>query len=237
MEEVDIKNAKSAHSMAIFLHSFDDHLNDNELPISHLALLLRSQAWMMMHNALNSLAEGVSEGKQIVDRFINDYYYGINRLQDVESLDGYCDLFRKQMATGLIAPVLITQKMGNDEEFSDVVQNAFGSFGIAWRLLDDIKDIETDMMKGNHSSIYVCLPEEIKRWWDKDTGEKIDKNSGFAEAILDSVAENDVIKRIKERICSELESAAFIADDCHITGLANEFRCLLTPLKNGRDYV
>ena len=41
-----------------------------------------------------------------------------------------------------------------------------------------------------------------------------------------------VIERVKERICTELESAAFIFDYYNMTVLADEFRCLMRPLKN-----
>jgi hypothetical protein len=232
-----IENAKTAHSMAILLHYLDDHLTDNEMPVTHLALLLRSQSWMIMNNALNSLAVGVDGGDEIVQGFIDDYYSSICGSAEIESLDAYCDLFRKQMATGFIAPVLMTKKMTTNGEFTTAIQTAYGSFGIAWRLLDDIRDIETDMMKGVHSSIYICLPEDIKNLWDKNSGEKIDKNSGYAKVILDCIVETSVIDRIKERICSELESAASIADRCNMTGLAGEFRCLLKPLKNRHDRV
>ena len=141
------------------------------------------------------------------------------------------------MATGYVVPVLIIIKMTTNKEFTSAIQTAYGSFGIAWRLLDDIKDIKTDMMKGVHSSIYICLSEEIKNCWDKDTGEKIDKNSGRDKVILDYVLENSVIGRIKERICSELELAASIADRYNMTGLANEFRCMLRPLKNRQGHI
>jgi len=235
LEQIDIKNARTAHSMAMLLHSLDDHLSDSELPITHLTLLLRSQSWMVMNNAFNCLADGVDGGEKIVRGFIDDYYSSICCFKGIDSLDSYCDLFRKQMATWLIVPVLMTKKMTSNEEFTSAIHSAYGSFGIAWRLLDDIKDIETDMMKGIHSSIYICLSKDTKNCWEKDAGEKTDRNSGHTKVILDYVLENCVIDRIKERICSELESAASIADDYNIAGLADEFRCLLRPLKNRQD--
>ena len=237
LEQKDIINAKTAHSMAMFLHSLDDHLNDNELPVTHLSLLLRSQSWMIMNNALNSLAGRVDEGHEIVQGFIDDYYSSICGSEEIESLDRYCDLFRKQMATWLIVPVLMTKKMTTDKEFTSAIRTAYGSFGIAWRLLDDIKDIETDMMKSTHSSIYVCLPKNIKNYWHKHAKEPLNKKSDNAKVILNYVLENSVIDRIKERIRSELESAASIANDYNMTGLADEFRCLLRPLKNRQDHL
>ena len=229
LEHEDIKNAITAHSMAMFLHSLDDHLNDSELPVTHLILLLRSQAWLIMNAALSRLADGVEEGKEIINGFIDEYYYSIDNSEDIQSLDSYCALFRKQMATWLIVPVLITKKMTINKEFTDAIQIAYGSFGIAWRLLDDIKDIEADMMKGVHSSIYNCLPEKLRRHWDKDTE---DKNIYCARFILDYVQANSVIERVKGRICSELESAASVAYRYNMAGLADEFCCLLRPLKN-----
>jgi len=229
IENQDMKSAITAHTMALFLHSLDDHLNDNEIPATHLTLLLRSQSWMIMINALNRLADGVEKGNEIIQSFIDDYYSGIRSSKNIESLDSYCDLFRKQMATGLITPFLMTKKMGTDKRFTEAILTAYESFGIAWRLLDDIKDIETDMMKGTHSSVYYCLPQKIKNHWDKNTG---DENSGSARIILDYVLENNVISRIIERICKELELAASIADSYKMMGFADEFRCLVRPLDN-----
>ena len=234
LEKEDIQNARSAHSMALLLHPLDDHLNDNEWPTTHLSLLLRSQSWTILNNALRRLADKVDGGEEIVAGFLDDYYAGIRSSKEILSLDSYCDLFRKQMATGFIVPALILKKMTANEEFAHAIQTAYGSFGIAWRLLDDINDIETDMMKGIHSAIYICLPEEIRRHWNKDTE---DKHRGCTRAILDYVLENSIIERIKERICTELEFAASIADDHNMTGLADQFRYLLSPFENRQNHL
>lgn len=237
LEREDMQNAKSGHSMALLLHPLDDHLNDGQLPATHLALLLRSQSWMITNIAFKNLADGVDGGEEIVQGFIDDYYSSICGSEEIESLDSYCNHFRKQMATWLIVPVLMTKKATANEEFTDAIQTAYESFGIAWRLLDDIKDIKIDMMKGSHSAIYVCLPEDKRNLWDRGTGEKIDKNSGRTKVILDYVLENSVIERIKEKICSELESASSIADNWDMSALADEFRCLVKPLKNRWNYL
>ena len=232
LEKEDIQNARSAHSMALLLHPLDDHLNDNEWPTTHLSLLLRSQSWTILNNALRRLADKIDGGEEIVAGFVDDYYAGIRSSKEILSLDSYCDLFRKQMATGFIVPALILKKMTANEEFAHAIQTAYGSFGIAWRLLDDINDIEADMMKGVHSSIYIYLPEEIRRHWNKGTE---DKHKDCTRFILDYVLEHSIIERIKERMCTELECAVSIADDHNMTGLADEFRYLLSPLKNRQN--
>lgn len=136
------------------------------------------------------------------------------------------------MATGFITPVLILKKMTANEEITRAIQTAYGSFGIAWRLLDDINDIGIDMEKGTHSAVYTCLPGHIKIHWDKG-GE--DNKNRFSEVALDYIIQARVIDRIKKRICSELDSAASIADDYNMTGLAHEFRCLSGPLRLTQD--
>jgi hypothetical protein len=233
LDQTDIQNAKTGHTMAMFLHAIDDHLADHQVPVTHLTLLLRSQSWMVMNYAFGKLATAVDRGTEIVDHFIDDYYWSIYNSDGVESLDSYCGLFRKQMATALIVPVLVAKRRMADEEFVRSIRAAYESFGIAWRLLDDLQDIEKDMMKGVHSSIYVCLNEDLRGWWDKDTEEKKNQNNDYVRSILSYVLEKRVIDSIKERACRELESAASIADSYSMPGLADELRCLLKPLRNG----
>ena len=232
-EHADIKSAVSAHSMALFLHPLDDHLNDGQLPASHLHLLLRSQAWMMMNAALECLSAGIDGGEKFVRHFINDYYSSICNKEEVESLDSYCEHFRKQMATWMIAPLLLAKKISPDEGFTKAIQSAYGSFGIAWRLLDDLRDIKADMTKGEHSAVYVCLPASERKLWDDCAKNKFDQYSDSLRLILDGVQQYSVIESLKRRICCELDSAASITQANKMEGLADEFRCLSTPLRVG----
>ncbi|MCP4693448.1 MAG: class 1 isoprenoid biosynthesis enzyme [Desulfobacterales bacterium] len=225
----DILNATTAHAMALLLHPLDDHLNDGQLPVSHLSLLIRSQAWMIMNTALDQLARGVDGGREIVRGFMDDYYSSIDHSEEVETLDNYIDLFRKQMATLLTVPALMTRKVAASEKAARDIQTALESFGVAWRLLDDVKDLETDMMKGDHSAIYTCLPEEMRLRWNMDAA---DKRGARADAILDHILKNGVVIKIKKRMRAELRTAARIAEDRKMRGLAEEFRSLALPLEN-----
>ena len=234
LSQQDIGNAKTAHSMALLLHPLDDHLCDGQLAVTHLNLLMRSQAWMIMNNSMRNLAEGLVDGNQIVDGFIDDYYCGINSSDDIASLDGYVDLFRKQMATGYVVPVLLSKKISSNGEFAAAIQPVYGSFGIAWRLLDDINDIEADMMTGSKSAIYACLPESLKKCWDKNRNQK---NSDDTESILNYVAANGVAEKIVGRIRIELESGAATADKYRLTKLADELKCLAKPLRQRQNPV
>jgi len=227
-----MQDAKIGHTMAMFLHALDDHLTDGQLPTTHLTLLMRSQSWMVMTRAFKRLARGVETGPAIVGDFIDDYYSSIGTFPEPGSLDCYCAHFGKQMATWLVVPVLLAKRLCADEKFSSSIQAAFSSFGIAWRLLDDIQDLEKDMFKGVHSSVYFCLNEYSKGLWNKNAGAKKIQNNGHVQTILEYLLENRVIDNLKQRTCSELESAASIADACSMTGFAGELRSLLKPLAN-----
>ncbi len=52
----EINMAPTAQAMAMFLHSLDDHLCDDEMETTHLLLLVRSQAWCFMREAMRGLA-------------------------------------------------------------------------------------------------------------------------------------------------------------------------------------
>jgi hypothetical protein len=208
----------------------DDHLNDGQMNASHLSLLLRSQSWMMMNHAWNRLANGNEKAQEIIKTHLNDYYSGVCGNEQTGSLDDYCDLFRKQMATGLITPALLARMMSEDDTFTHAVQRAYGSFGVAWRLLDDINDLQEDMFKGHHSSVYVHLSQEMKNRWNRIPCQNADDREGHVTVIVDYLLENNVIERLKARICNELDTAVSIAAVVDLEGLADEFRCLLRPL-------
>jgi hypothetical protein len=229
-----MQDAKTGQTMALFLHALDDHLTDGQLPVTHLALLMRTQSWMIMKRAIERLARGVPKGRAIVCDFIDNYYSSIGT-EEMESLDSYCDFFTKQIATWLIVPVLMAKMIHANEEFARSIQAVYSSFTIAWRLLDDLQDIETDMRQGIHSSLYTCLPAELRKGWDRAKEEKAGGNGGSAGQVLNYVLASGTIDRIRKRICNELESAASRADSCNMAGFANELRFLLRPLRNGNN--
>lgn len=231
LKQRDVTNAVTAQSMAMFLHSLDDHLIDRQVPVSPLTLLLRSEAWTIMNLACCNLAEGLPKGEKTVRRFIDDYYSSIQDSKELNSVDDYCDLFRRQMAIGMIAPILLSMKMTGISDFTTDIESAYGSFGVAWRLLDDIRDIADDIEKEAHSAIYFCLPEEVRTHWNNNTVRSRSAAKDCTNVILNHILERRLIDTIKARICSELEKAESLVAGHHMTGLAREFRCLAHPLK------
>jgi len=232
IDKDNMKHAKTGHSIAVFLHYFDHQLREHGEKTTHLALLLRSQSWMVMNNAFKQLAETVEGGENIVQRFIDDYYSSIRRRTTMESLEEYCDNFRRTMATGYIAPFLLTKAITNDEESAEAIRTAFGSFGLAWRLLDDIQDLESDLREARQTSVYFFLPKTLGNAWDSDSSHESDRNENGTRDILNFIIKNRIIDEIREKICHELEAASSIARAYEINGLADEFLRLSIPLRN-----
>ena len=232
LQDEDLRSAVTAQSMAMFLHALDDHLTDNQVSVSLLTLLLRTEAWNSMNLALLNLSKGLPAGETTISRFINDYYSSNQDSTELGSLDRYCDLVRKQGATLLITPILLSMKMTGISKFTSDIETAFGSFGVAWRLLDDLRDIREDVGTGAETSIYLCLPERLRTYWKSSvfgTGATVESAQ---KAVLMYIFQHNIIGDIKKRIYAELELAASIVEAHNLTGLGAEFRCLADPFRN-----
>ena len=230
-----LNNIKTVHASVMLLHLLDDHLNDGEIPPTHLTLLLRSQVWMFMNQALKTLTERISCGAEIAQGFLDDYYAAMVESQGVDSLDTYCDLFKKQMGTGFIAPVLMITKMTADDQLTDAVKAAYGAFGTAWRLLDDLQDIAQDLQTDTKSAVYYCLPADDRRYWENVTRSEASGKTIPSNYIEACIRDHNVFERILRRICSELDAAISISDAFNIKGFANELRHLKEPLISSRE--
>ncbi len=228
---VGLETAVRGHAMAMTLHSLDDHLVDGEIPASHLTLLVRGEAWRRMNQAIDSICVDLPGGSHIAHGLIDDYYSGITGQDMPDTLDTYCDLFRKQLATGLIMPLLVACKTGGDDEFISGLRGATESFGIAWRLLDDIQDLEADMADGTHSAVYVCLGEKGRALWgSRDRGKGWDTGKS-AGKICAMIQEMKILETIAGRIAAELDTAASLAEKIGLKGLSEEYRVLAEPVR------
>ena len=225
--------ARTAHAMALFLHPLDDHLHDGQLPATHLHLLLRSQAWLRMHAALEKLAIGVPEGAAFVRGCIDAYYASIGTPPAIATLDGYSAHFRNQMATGLMVPVLMARTAAGDA-FAAAIETAYHAFGVAWRLLDDLQDMAADMASGSHSAIYFCLPAAVQAQWDRPPRRD---DGACHDAILTAVKNGGIVETIAVKIRTELIQAASAMEAVQMTGLAEELRCLARPFLEAPDRI
>lgn len=224
----------TAHAMAMLLHSMDDHLADGQVPATHLALLLRSQAWLLMHRSLERFTEGLSGGVEEAELCIDRYYGGIISEASPADIDEYCRQFKDQMATGLIVPLATARRVSADTGLAEAARGACESFGIAWRLLDDIQDLGDDLSRGSRTAPYLLLSDEGKNLWACVSAAAGACDADDALRLLErKIGEERIIPRLLEMIRCELDSAASGAERAGLAGLAAEYRALAAPLPDG----
>jgi hypothetical protein len=220
----EMECAAGAQAMAMFLHSLDDHIHDGSMTPSHLLLLLRSQAWLLMKEKLIRFTGGNAVDRATIDDFINTYYEGISSRATLSGLDEYCRLFRRQMATWTLIPYLASLKRYRDRSFADDIKEAYECFGIAWRLLDDINDVEEDMHNHEHSAVYYLLPRQWQILWDShETVRDINE-------LMLHIHAADTIDTLILTAEKYLLRAETIVRDRGMTELADELMTLRGPL-------
>ncbi|MBN2158240.1 MAG: hypothetical protein JW807_02505 [Spirochaetes bacterium] len=229
-EELD--PAIGGHAMAMQLHSLDDHLVDGEVPATHLTLMVRGEMWRRMNACIEPFAAPVPGGAEAARRSIDDYYAGMSGANAPVTLDDYCSLFRRQMGTWTVMPVLTAMRCG-DGGFAVSLKGAYESFGIAWRLMDDLHDLEEDIARGARSAVHVCLDPEGRELWDSFHRGKKGGGAGIGD-LCAMIDEWGIIETLKGRIVHELDNAASTAERLGMAGLAQEFTALAAPLA-GRD--
>lgn len=237
--EILINHAAGTHAMAMLLHSVDDHINDGDIPSNHLTLLIRSQAWKLLHDHCEPLTAVISNGKELVDDCLNRYYRSIIAQTCPQNLEEYCNLFRHQMATAFIVPLLLTHDDGNSV-LANAVQTALESFGIAWRILDDIKDLEIDFLAGSVSAVSLSLPEEGKHLWNaiknsknrnyKNQSKRTVKNEHQFQTLERIVQEYGIIPALVKKILNEIDNAINHAEEAGMPQFAAELRLIASPL-------
>jgi len=235
LSDAECEHALRGQAMALFLHSIDDHLTDGQLPPSHLTLLLRSSAWVCLKNTIAEFSE--SEDSAVTENLINEYYEGICPDREPETAREYWERFSHEIATWYIIPTLVTKKCTGTNDLCADIKKMTGLFGSAWRILDDIQDIEEDMITGTKSAVYYSLSEKTKKLWNEfssGSNNKMNTSSHKAEDIREEIckelAQNNILENLAATTCSLLAEAENTAQNADMRELALQYRKLAEPL-------
>lgn len=215
-----LERAAAVQAMAMLLHSLDDHLNDGELPATHLALLIRSEAWRRYRAGIALLADGDAALSALAEDLIDAYYRGVTKRERPDTLDAYMERFRDEMATWNAAPLMLARRCGFDDMALTDLRHIYECFGVAWRLLDDLQDAEEDFAARRRAALCVALPAEGRAYWEK--GER----NGL-RSVMESCR---AVERIRGIILELLDEGARRAETLGMPGLAAEYRALAGPL-------
>jgi hypothetical protein len=221
----ELEQAIHLQGMAYFLHMLDDHLNDGQIPISHLMLQLRTQAWMRFTQGAEQLVPSQKGRESLIYCWINRYFSGVHGLESVDSLAAYCEQFRQQLSTTLVLPMIVADRTGHN---AADVQEAYEAFCIAWRLLDDLRDCQDDALSGEMSAVYYLLPLEQRQVWQGCQG--LEPTSPQWQELAQYLEGAGVLQAIVGEILAWLAIAQSAASRANLPGYAEELRQLALPL-------
>jgi hypothetical protein len=225
LSEAELEQAICAQGIAYFLHMLDDHISDGQIPISHLLLQLRTHAWTTFTGIAQQLAAPLPEGETLIQTTLDRYFSGIHNPPEVAGSDAYADLFRQQLSTTLVIPLLVAHRTGCPIA---PLQSAYEEFGIAWRLLDDLRDCAEDTFAGQKSGIYHLLTPEYQALWAQCQGQ--DATAECWLILQDYLEQSGVLQTLIEQTIDRLDQAQIAALECGLTDYAQEMIALSVPL-------
>jgi len=159
-----IEHAQEAHALSLFMHLWDDHLVDGQLKPTLLRLQLRAIAWQRYHAAVGVLAGMVEGGPETVARLVGNYLTACHQPPPVHDLRTFCDRFLQQIGIWLVVPTLLGHIVGGPAAARDLV-GIIEAFAVAWRLIDDIQDIDIDILSGQDNGVWFELDDDGRACW------------------------------------------------------------------------
>ena len=149
-----------AHALALFIHLWDDHLCDGQLTTDIVTLQIRSLAWREMEQSLADDA--------LSPRLLSTYLDAIHGRGTADSLESHLRHFTREIAIWRAAPLGLAAPRG--ERMAVLVDEALTQFCLAWRLIDDIQDLDEDRSTGQDNSVRLVMDAAAAARWDAGRG-------------------------------------------------------------------
>jgi hypothetical protein len=225
LSEAELEQAICAQGLAYFLHMLDDHISDGQIPISHLLLQLRTHAWTTFTSMAQQLAQPLPAGEAIIQTTLDRYFNGIHNPATVMGSAAYAELFRQQLSTTLVIPLIVAHRTGCKIA---PLQQAYEEFCIAWRLLDDLRDCAEDTFAGQKSGVYHLLTPEYQALWAQSQGQ--DETAESWLILRDYLQSSGILQTLIEQTIEHLDEAQIAALECGLNDYASEIIALAVPL-------
>ena len=219
-----LRSAQTAHALSLFLHLWDDHLCDKQLPVDLLRLQVRTLAWQHYSSAGEQLCRQTGADHRLLSEHAGEYLVSLHHPTPASDVDEYCRRFARQVAIWTLVPRLLGQHAGGPSAGAQLCR-IIESFAIAWRLLDDVQDIHEDMLKGEASAVWLELDDEGRRRWTACRDHSTARGELDAEtwaSLAEAVRETGCLARLLARIDEELTGAARAAASSGWNGIARE---------------
>jgi hypothetical protein len=160
-----LDDGRSVQALGLFLHLWDDHLCDGQLPVNPLRLQVRTLAWQSFVAAAGRLRDRIAPASRAVETHVETYLSAIHGEAESADLDAYCARFERQIAIWTLAPRLLGEAAGGAPAAS-VLVDVITRFALAWRLIDDIQDVDRDLLAGVRSAVWHRLDAGGRAAWE-----------------------------------------------------------------------
>jgi hypothetical protein len=209
-----LSEAKTAHALSLFLHLWDDHLCDGQLPPNLLRLQFRTLAWQRFMSAAYRLCEFLFLPRSLVDAAVASYLNSHHAPTVVKNIDEYCSQFSDEFAICTMIPRLLGHGAFTAASADDL-HRAIDLFSVSWRLLDDVQDIDADVMADKRTAVWLELDEPGRTRWkhcrDASLHDGKLNTSAWAE-LCDAISDSGCLPRLLSRIDRTMSEAVEIAN-------------------------
>jgi len=165
MDAGALEKAQEAHALSLFLHLWDDHLSDAQLPPNLMRLQLRAVAWERYRAAVRSLAAMVPGGDEIATRLIHGYLTSCHQPPPATDQKSFSDRFIQQIGIWLVVPTLLGHLTGGPNRARELCA-VIEAFAVAWRMIDDVQDIDKDIVSGQQNAVWFELNAPGRQVWE-----------------------------------------------------------------------
>ncbi|MFG2978503.1 hypothetical protein ACGFYY_36650 [Streptomyces sp. NPDC048331] len=200
--------AERNQALALFLHLWEDHLSDGQLPEEESFVRLRARAWQEWERSALALAAQWGAPVRLVGAHAAVYREAVAHRRE-RSRDGYYRTAARQAALWTLLPAILAVTGRTAGRLGPVVTD----FALAWRIVDDLADVEEDAAAGARSAVWWELPPRSRAGWGADPGRPV---AGEAEG------------RLGRRAARLLVRAAYRAERAGLPGWAMEVRTAAT---------
>lgn len=171
-----LDDARTAQALGLFLHLWDDHLCDGQLRTDQLRLQIRTEAWQSYVTACHRLCNVIAPGSGLVEHHIATYLGAIHIKEDIADLAAFFGRFERQVAIWTLVPQLLGRALGG-VQYGAALARVIEIFSNAWRLIDDVQDVENDLLAGVESAVWQCLDAAGRAAWAKCRADSLELGS------------------------------------------------------------
>lgn len=223
--------ARAAQPIALLLHLLDDHLCDGQLRCDHALLQLRTRAWSRFEAAIARLAAGLPGADAFAGAQIERYFAAVERPRGPTALADALDRARGEMATWPIVPALCVWRTAGAAA-RDAMVAVLERLFVAWRIVDDLDDIDDDARQGAASVVPCVLSPAGRAAWSHQNDDciGIDASRRDIARLRERVEIEGVAPALARRAHAELARAAADASAAGWPRLAAHLLALARPL-------